>query len=145
MSGPSPRRRRLLLAGLALALGGPLRPAQAQEAEGAAPAPAPTPATPPSPPARPRRPPRRRTARPAPRPEPREEAAAPPPDLAPVPNRSIEPPRGAVTAENPSFGPSIIHRPLPNTSAAIEGAYSLNEERLFNPAPGARLTVPFRY
>jgi hypothetical protein len=75
-----------------------------------------------------------------------EQAAAPPrPDLAPVPNRNLEPPRAAAPSESPSLSPSIIHRPLPSTDSARDGSRSYDEERLFFPAPGARLTVPFSY
>ncbi|MBY0333807.1 MAG: hypothetical protein K2X49_24380, partial [Acetobacteraceae bacterium] len=89
---------------------------------------------------------RRATRRPDPPPA-REEALAPPPRLepAPVPNRNLEPPRSRTPGDSTSFEPSIIHRPLPNTGAARDGARNYDEERLFFPAPGARLTVPFSY
>ncbi|MBX9698800.1 MAG: hypothetical protein K2X74_05150, partial [Acetobacteraceae bacterium] len=95
----------------------------------------------------PRRRPRRRTVR-------RTEPDPPPPEVvtpgprfepAPVPNRTVEAPRGAGPSDSASFGPSIIHRPVPNPGAARDGARNYEEERLFFPAPGARLTVPFSY
>jgi len=123
-------RRRALLA--AFALLSALPPAGAQEA-----APAP----------------RRRAQRPLPLPP----APVPPPELAlgapptppgfepaPVPNRDLEPPRVA-QHDGPSLSPSIIQRRLPGRGQAAEGSPSLTEERLFDPAPGARLRVPFSY
>jgi len=66
-------------------------------------------------------------------------------DAAPVPNRSYEGPVVLAPTEGPSFGPSIIQRGLPSRGQAVEGSPSKTEDRLFEPAPGARLTVPFRY
>jgi hypothetical protein len=92
--------------------------------------------------------PRRRHAR-----RPPAETATPPPqearrprlDPAPVPNRALEGPRIAALTDAPSFGPSIIHRSLPNPAAARDGSRTYEEERLFFPAAGARLTLPFSY
>lgn len=138
-------RRAVLLGAASLLFAAPTI-AQEGPAPVAPPAADPSPAGPQPAPAR--RPRRRRTARrPQPPPEapPAAEATGPRLDAAPVPNRTVEGPRRAAPADNPSFGPSIIHRPLPNTSAAREGARNYDEERLFFPAPGARLTVPFSY
>jgi hypothetical protein len=66
-------------------------------------------------------------------------------DLAPVPDRNLEGPPRIAGQEGPSLQPSIIQRRLPNHGAAGDGSPSRTEERLFTPAPGARLTVPFSY
>jgi len=66
-------------------------------------------------------------------------------DAAPVPNRSYEGPVVIAPPEGPSLAPSIIQRGLPSRGQAVEGSPSKTEDRLFEPAPGARLTVPFRY
>ncbi|WP_149539802.1 hypothetical protein [Siccirubricoccus phaeus] len=63
---------------------------------------------------------------------------------APVPNRELEAPSSKVV-ERPRLDPSIIHRPLPSRGAAAEGSVSRLEEKLFEPAPGARLRLPFSY
>jgi hypothetical protein len=76
-------------------------------------------------------------AAPAPEPAPRLEAA-------PVPNRDLEAPRAPGT-DRTRLSPSVIHRPLPGQGMAAEGAQNIQEERLFFPAPGARLNVPFSY
>lgn len=65
-------------------------------------------------------------------------------EAAPVPNRDLEAPR-VVEKDAPRLTPSVIERPLPSRGQATEGSVSLQEERLFNPAPGARLKLPFRY
>ncbi|GAA0567469.1 hypothetical protein GCM10009416_01870 [Craurococcus roseus] len=61
-----------------------------------------------------------------------------------MPNRDLEGPR-AQEADRARLSPSVIHRPLPSQGMATEGAASIQEERLFFPAPGARLNVPFSY
>ena len=103
-------------------------------------------------PSKPRRPALRRQARrrqPAEAP-PQTAMAAPPVELehrleaAPVPNRNVEPPRVPQT-DRTRLSPSVIHKPLPNQGMATDGAASIQEERLFFPAPGARLNVPFSY
>jgi hypothetical protein len=94
----------------------------------------------------------RRRARPR-EPAPAEQQAAPAPETgprleaAPVPNRDIEAPRDptAAATDRTRLSPSVIHKPLPNQGMAAEGAQSIQEERLFFPAPGARLNVPFSY
>jgi hypothetical protein len=78
-------------------------------------------------------------AAPAPETGPRLEAA-------PVPNRDLEAPRGDIgTGDRARLSPSVITKPLPNQGMATEGAQNIQEERLFFPAPGARLNVPFSY
>ena len=65
-------------------------------------------------------------------------------EAAPVPNREMEAPR-VPQADRTRLSPSVIHRTIPNQNMATDGAPSINEERLFFPAPGARLNVPFSY
>jgi len=79
-------------------------------------------------------------AEPAPETAPRLEAA-------PVPNRDLEAPRDPTGAagDRARLTPSVITRTLPNTGMAAQGTPSIQEERLFFPAPGARLNVPFSY
>jgi hypothetical protein len=80
-------------------------------------------------------------------PPPQQQAAAetgPRLEAAPVPNRELEAPRAPVT-DRTRLSPSVIHRPLPGQGMAAEGAQNIQEERLFFPAPGARLNVPFAY
>ena len=64
--------------------------------------------------------------------------------LAPVPNRSIEAPR-LVPEDRARLDPSVINRNLPGRGLATDGSPSLLEDKLFRPAPGARLRVPFSY
>lgn len=66
-------------------------------------------------------------------------------EAAPVPNRDLEGPRAPSTAARARLSPSVIQRSLPSQGMAAEGAQSIQEERLFFPAPGARLNVPFSY
>jgi hypothetical protein len=66
-------------------------------------------------------------------------------EAAPVPNRDLEGPRAPGAADRARLAPSVIHRPLPSQGMATEGAQNIQEERLFFPAPGARLNVPFSY
>lgn len=139
-------RRRALFSLLALVLAA--APAVAQEPadrSGAEPAAAPRPA--PKPRGTRRRAARRRgQAGDAP-----QQQAAPEPETgphleaAPVPNRDLEAPRAPSGTDRTRLAPSVIHRPLPNQGMAAEGAQSIQEERLFFPAPGARLKVPFSY
>lgn len=135
-------RRRLLLTMLG-ALSAAAAPVAAQEA----PQP-PAAGAPPRPsPQRPRRPPPRRARKPQPATDPN----PPPPgpqapqlEAAPVPNRDLEAPR-VVEKDQTRLSPSVIHRRLPQQGMAAEGAPNEREERLFFPAPGARLSVPFAY
>jgi hypothetical protein len=64
--------------------------------------------------------------------------------LAPVPNRDVE---RQPTLPDPrtTLGPSLLYRNLPGRGLAEEGAPNLLEEKLYRPAPGARLRVPFAY
>ncbi|MDB5371866.1 MAG: hypothetical protein JWP04_508 [Belnapia sp.] len=64
--------------------------------------------------------------------------------LAPVPNRSLEAPR-VIIEDRASLGPSVINRNLPGRGQASDGSVNLLEDKLFRPAPGARLSVPFSY
>jgi hypothetical protein len=141
------RRHFCSLLGTALLLAA--MPAAAQEAAERAAAgpdtPSPAPATAPT------RKPRRARKRSQPR-APAEEPQQAAPSLemehrleaAPVPNRNLEAPRAPET-DRTRLSPSVIHRPLPGQGMAAEGAASIQEERLFFPAPGARLNVPFSY
>ncbi|MBL6456761.1 hypothetical protein JMJ55_15600 [Belnapia sp. T6] len=111
---------------------------------------APAPAAPPrpAPPRRPRvpavpKPPPLDLAKQAPRPQ----APRIPPMVgsqAPVPNRDLDP-RQVLPQERTSLGPSLLYRNLPGRGLAAEGAPNLLEDKLYKPAPGARLTVPFAY
>lgn len=65
-------------------------------------------------------------------------------EAAPVPNRDLEAPH-AVVKDEPHLSPDVIYRRLPSRGMAAEGSPNLREEQLFNPAPGARLSVPFSY
>lgn len=99
---------------------------------------------------------RRPAARPATRKPPpldlSKHAALPPPprtssplgSRAPVPNRDIE--RQPVLPDaRTTLGPSLLYRNLPGRGLAEEGSPNLLEEKLYKPAPGARLRVPFAY
>ncbi len=153
--------RALALAALAFLLlmaPGPPRPVAAQADPPAAEL-APPAAARPAPPRR--RPPPRRTVRrvpPAPvaeppaafalpMPAPRE--TAPRPEIAPMPNRSIEGPVVRDPGEGrPSFSPTIIEpRDLPGGGLNRGRNDRLTrEDRLFRePAPGATLRLPFSY
>ncbi|WP_043363437.1 hypothetical protein [Belnapia sp. F-4-1] len=65
-------------------------------------------------------------------------------NLAPVPNRSVE---RQAPLPNPrtTLSPSLLYRNLPGRGLAEEGTPSLLEDKLYRPAPGARLRVPFAY
>jgi hypothetical protein len=90
--------------------------------------------------ARSREPVPQQQAEPAPETGPRLEAA-------PVPNRELEAPRDPTgeAGDRARLTPSVITRALPNQGMASQGTPSIQEERLFFPAPGARLNVPFSY
>ncbi|MFC7475697.1 hypothetical protein ACFQS7_15095 [Dankookia sp. GCM10030260] len=64
--------------------------------------------------------------------------------VAPVPDRSKEGPR-VVEQDRARINPSIINRNLPGRGHAEQGAPDVLEDKLFKPAPGARLKVPFSY
>ena len=63
---------------------------------------------------------------------------------APVPDRSKEGPR-VVEQDRARINPSIIYRNLPGRGQVDQGAPDILEDKLFKPAPGARLNVPFSY
>ena len=64
--------------------------------------------------------------------------------VAPMPDRSKEGPR-VVEQDRARINPSIIYRNLPGRGQADQGAPDVLEDKLFKPAPGARLNVPFSY
>jgi hypothetical protein len=142
-----PRRRHFLL-GAAMMLAAPR--SSAQEGTPAPSMDAPSPGTTPRRRRNVQRP--RRRSRPlGPDPAESQEASRAPeaprrpqPDSAPLPNRSLEAPRSAEQG-GASLSPTILHRPLPNSSAATQGSPNYNEDYLFQPGPGARFTIPFRY
>jgi hypothetical protein len=97
------------------------------------------------PPRRPARPRRRRLRAAAPLPVP---PPAPPSrsDPAPVPNRDMEAPRGAGSgAAAPRIDPTLIDPNAPRIGATSDPNSPVGrEDRLLRqPAPGARLRVPF--
>lgn len=64
--------------------------------------------------------------------------------VAPVPDRTKEGPR-VVEQDRARLNPSIINRNLPGRGQADQGSPDLLEDKLFRPAPGARLNLPFSY
>ncbi len=80
--------------------------------------------------------------------------AAPPPaaaargEPAPVPNRDVEAPRARLDAAgSPRVNPALIDPDEPRIGAITDrSSLQAREDRLLrNPAPGARLRVPFAY
>lgn len=80
--------------------------------------------------------------------------AAPPPaaaargEPAPVPNRDVEAPRARLDAAgSPRVNPALIDPDEPRVGAITDrSSLQAREDRLLrNPAPGARLRVPFAY
>jgi len=77
----------------------------------------------------------------------------PPPDLrlslpAPVPNRDMEAPRGDRSREGlPRLDPALIDPNAPRIGTANDAnnPQSVEDRLLRQPAPGARLRVPFAY
>jgi hypothetical protein len=63
---------------------------------------------------------------------------------APIPDRSRDLP-WSLPEQRASLNPSVINRPLPGRGQAVEGSANFLEEKLFRPAAGARLSVPFSY
>ncbi|WP_426957385.1 hypothetical protein [Muricoccus radiodurans] len=116
----------------------------AQQAEGPTAAPA-------RPAVRRQRPRRRAITRAQPPIQPLPAPAAPAPvpqaDLAPMPDRSIEPPRGPRTAEGPRLRPDLIDpRSLPDSRRQSVDDFNDRHDRFArNPAAGARLDIPFSY
>jgi hypothetical protein len=94
------------------------------------------------------RPSRRRPRRAAPEeplPLPPEPPAPPRADLAPVPNRGIEAPHGA-QRDVPSFELDVIEPRLTPRGGTFESdQVQRRQDRLFEPAPGARFRLPFAY
>ncbi|MCA3357331.1 MAG: hypothetical protein ING02_05005 [Roseomonas sp.] len=72
-------------------------------------------------------------------------APEPPGKPAPVPNRDIEPPRGLNGPPRASLSPTLIHPEAAQPHLGRSGfAVQAQEDRLLRqPAPGARLNVPF--
>lgn len=64
--------------------------------------------------------------------------------VAPVPDRNQEGPR-VIEQDRARINPSIINRSLPGRGQADQGSPDVLEDKLFKPAPGARLNVPFSY
>lgn len=92
-------------------------------------------------------PPRRRPRRPAPAPA-APQAAHPLGDPAPVPNRDVEAPRARGT-DRPTarLDPTLIDPNEPRFGTAVDrNNLQTREDRLLRqPAPGARLRLPFAY
>ena len=63
---------------------------------------------------------------------------------APVPNRDLEGPHVSNEART-RLGPSILYQNLPHPGQAGGGSLNQTEDKLYKPAPGARLNVPFSY
>ena len=66
---------------------------------------------------------------------------------APVPNRELELPRGAGRATAPEVNPTLIDPDEPRVGATTDrhGPQSREDRLLRQPAPGARLRMPFAY
>ncbi len=64
-------------------------------------------------------------------------------ELAPVPNRDIEAPVNRRVSMEARLMPEVFRRQMPGRGMTAEGVSSQREERVYAPAPGARLTVPF--
>jgi len=68
-------------------------------------------------------------------------------DLAPMPNRSVEAPRQPFAPDTTRIRPEFIEpRRLPDTQGHSPNDYMTQRDSLFrDPAPGARLQIPFSY
>jgi hypothetical protein len=64
-------------------------------------------------------------------------------ELAPMPNRDIEAPVNRRISMEATLMPEVFRRQMPGRGMTAEGVSSQREERVYAPAPGARLTVPF--
>ena len=64
--------------------------------------------------------------------------------MAPMPDRSVEGPR-VVEQDRTRLNPSILNRNLPGRGLVEQGSPDILEDKLFKPAPGAKLQVPFSY
>ncbi len=113
---------------------------------------APASATPPTPPARPQMVRRSQRIEEMPRMESvpllgsaqaRTLAPRPLDQAAPVPNRDIEAPVNRRVSMEARLTPEVFRRQMPGRGMTAEGVSSQREERVYAPAPGARLTVPF--
>ncbi|MBP0444052.1 hypothetical protein J8J14_04610 [Roseomonas sp. SSH11] len=98
------------------------------------------------------RPARRRSARRAT--PPAIQAPPPPPptpapraDIAPMPDRSIEAPRGPFEPETARLRPDLIRpRNLPDARVQSDNEYTRERDSLYRePAAGARMNIPFSY
>ena len=77
--------------------------------------------------------------------------AAPPPvqvrrsrgELAPVPNRDIEAPTNPQYSMQAKLMPEVFRQQMPGRGMTATGLSDQREERVYAPAPGARLTLPF--
>jgi hypothetical protein len=101
---------------------------------------------------RPRRPARRTARRATPPPvieAPPPPAPAPPPqaEIAPMPNRSIEAPRGPYAPDTAQIRPDLIRpRNLPDARVQSDNEYTRERDSLYRePAAGARMNIPFSY
>jgi hypothetical protein len=91
-----------------------------------------------------RRPVRRRPAGPAPQPQVAAPARGEP---APVPNRDLEAPRQPGTQPSARVDPTLIDpaEPRPGTATDRNSPQAREDRLLRQPAPGARLRVPFAF
>jgi len=106
--------------------------------------------------------PRQRVRRPAPRraarravPNQQTEVIAPVPapppapqaEIAPMPNRDIEAPRGPIQRETTQLRPDLIRpRALPDARNQFDNEYARDRDNLYRePAAGARMNIPFSY
>jgi hypothetical protein len=130
--------RRIFLSGLLASLGAGAALAQTAAPSVTRPA-APRPAASPVPPRNPEQRRQRRLA------EKTVTAPEPPGKPAPVPNRDIEAPRGLNEPPRASLSPTLIHPEPAQPHLGRSGfAMQAQEDRLIRqPAPGARLNVPF--
>ncbi len=64
-------------------------------------------------------------------------------EAAPVPNRDIEAPVNRNISMEAKLVPEVFRRQMPGRGMTAEGLSSQREERVYAPAPGARLLVPF--
>ena len=64
-------------------------------------------------------------------------------EVAPMPNRDIEAPVNRRISMEARLMPEVFRQQMPGRGMTAEGVSSQREERVYAPAPGARLTVPF--
>ena len=70
-------------------------------------------------------------------------APAPGGELAPVPNRDIEGPTNRSFSMEARLVPEVFNRQMPGRGMTAVGVSNQREERVYAPAPGARISVPF--